>query len=160
MENQGLNHFFHGLFPICIFGYGSYWMYICCGEHWRRAIGPQNLILILFNLAFVAISLILFSRNMKKHYAVMAFLSFIPGAIVCFINRATRYPDFVRLIDSYNEGHINDAVVLGYQMIYSENFLKYDYIVSRSSTSAMIMAILQFLWFITLMHKLLSNAEK
>lgn len=160
MKNKGINYFFHGSTAISIFGYGCYWMYLCSGEHWRRSIGPQNLILILFFLTFVFISLVFFCRNHKRHYIAFAFLSLIPGIIVCFINRALRYQDFENLIETFSNSHPNDAVSIGYKSIYSELFLQYDYIVSRSSTSALIMGILQFIWIILLIQKIISNQSK
>lgn len=160
MKNKGINYFFHGAIAISIFGYGCYWVYLCSGEHWRRSIGPQNLILILFFLTFVFISLVFFCRNHKRHYITTALLSLIPGVIVCFINRAKRYQDFENLIEAFNNSHPNDSVSIGYKFIYSERFLQYDYIVSRSSTSALIMGILQFIWLILLMQKMLSSQSQ
>ena len=153
-EENGMNRFLHGLVGLSVFAYGCYWMYLCCHEHWRRSVGPQNLILLLFNLSLVFLSLFFFTKNKKTPYLMTAFISFIPGVIVCFINRATRYPDFVRLIEAYNLGSSDDAITLSYQQIYSEPFLQYDYIVSRSSDSSLILAILQFIWFILLLHKI------
>lgn len=160
MKNKGINYFFHGTIAICIFGYGCYWMYLCCGEHWRRSIGPQNLILILFFLSFVFISLVFFCRSHKRHYIAFALISLIPGIIVCFINRATRYQDFENLIETYNNSHRNDAICIGFKSIYSERFLQYDYIVTRSSASALVMGILQFIWMILLIQKMLFNRPR
>lgn len=155
MKNKGISYFFHGFVAFSIFIYGCYWMYLCCGEHWRRSIGAQNLIFILFFLLCVFISLLFFCRNHKRHYIAFGLISFIPGIIVCFINRATRYHDFENLIEAFNDSHQSDVVCIGYKFIYSERFLQYDYIVTRSSTSSLIMGILQFIWLILIIKKIL-----
>lgn len=86
----------------------------------------------------------------------MAFISFIPGTIVCFINRSKRYPDLKNLIDRYSTLHSDDPVYLGFSQIYSVYFLQYDYIVSRSSTSSLIIGILQSIWMILLIQRLIN----
>lgn len=92
---------------------------------------------------------------MIRFYYITAFISFIPAIIVCYINRASRYPDFNQLIATYQQTHESDSICIGYNNIYSENFLKYEYITSRSSTSSMNLFILELTWLVILIHKFL-----
>lgn len=84
-------------------------------------------------------------------YNVAALASLIPGLIVCFINRAARYPDFSQLIATFNSGHPTDPAYLGWRSIYTEDFLQYDYVISRSSTGSMIMFMMQFIWTVVVL---------
>ena len=126
-------------------------MYLSCGEHWRRAVGAQNLVLILFQIILVFIALTFLSRRMNKPYYIFALASLIPGLIVCFINRSARYPDFNQLITTFNLGNPTDPTVLAWQSIYTEQFLQYDYIISRSSTASMIMFTIQLIWLVVVL---------
>lgn len=143
--------FLNAIIGCFIFGYSIYWMYLSCGEHWRRAVGAQNLVLILFQIILVFIALTFLSRRMNKPYYIFALASLIPGLIVCFINRSARYPDFNQLITTFNLGNPTDPTVIAWQSIYTETFLQYDYIISRSSTASMIMFTIQLIWLVVVL---------
>lgn len=143
--------FCNGLLGSLIFAYSVYWLYICCCEHWRRAVGCQNLVLLLFQAILVFISLYFLTKRSNKPYHAASLLSLVPGLIVCFINRAARYPDFSQLIATFNSGHPTDPAYLGWASIYTEDFLQYDYIISRSSNASMIMCVLQFIWIVVVL---------
>lgn len=92
---------------------------------------------------------------MIKFYYVTAFISLIPAIIVCYVNRASRYPDYSQLITTYQNDHENDPISIGFINIYSENFLRYEYITCRTSTSSMNLFILESIWFVVIIHKFL-----
>lgn len=148
IQQEPRRMFFNSIVGCFIFAYSSYWMYLSCGEHWRRAIGAQNLVLLLFEIILTFIALTFLSRRMNKPYYAFALASLIPGMIVCFINRASRYPDFDQLITTFNAGNPTDPTVIAWTSIYTETFLQYDYIISRSSTASMIMFTLQVIWLV------------
>lgn len=92
---------------------------------------------------------------MMKFYYITAFVSFIPAIIVCYINRASRYPDFNQLIATYQQDHENDPICIGFNYIYSENFLQYEYITCRTSTSSANLFVLELTWLVILIHRFL-----
>jgi hypothetical protein len=140
--------FLNVLFGCAIFGYSVYWMYICASEHWLRAIGSQNLVLLLFHAVLVFSALFFLTKEKIKPYQILALFSLVPGLIVCFINRAARHIDMDNLIGTFNAGRPDDPVTQGFAAIYNEGFLRYDYIISRSSTSSIAMFALQFIWMV------------
>lgn len=127
--------------------FSIYWMYICCGEHWRRAIGCQNLILLLFSGIFSFLAIYFEISERRVLYFIFAFISFVPILVVCYLNRYAKYPDFEELISAFNSGHSTDPAVLGYSAIYSRSFQQYSYIIDRSSNSATILLLCLFIWF-------------
>ena len=155
MKHSPISKFFHFAVGWSIIIFSGYWMYLCCHEHWRRSVGSQNLIILLFVLFLSVLSLLFYSRKILKAYYASVILSFIPGIIVCYLNRAARYPDIVKMVETFNNGHLNDPTYIGYINIYSTDFLQYEYIVSRSSTSSTTLFILQVIWLILLVYNFL-----
>jgi hypothetical protein len=127
-------------------GFTVFWLYLCCAEHWRRTVGVQNLVLLIFHALISFTALMFLMKRAKTAYHVTVLVSLIPGLIVCFINRSARYPDFDQLIQNFSSANSDDPAVLGFKMIYTESFLVYDYIVTRSSTASGISLVLQILW--------------
>lgn len=143
---------------ICAFS--IYWMYICCGEHWRRAIGVQNMILLLFIALFSFLAVLFQFKDKKILYFITAALTLILSLIVCYLNRYAKYPDFVQLIDSFDSGHPNDPAAQSFKLIYSLAFQKYSYIVDRSSSSATFLLICFVVWFCFYIQDILKEAKK
>lgn len=155
MPHKPLNRFFNFTIGWIVSVFASYWMYLCCNSHWLQAIGPQNLIFLLLVALLSFIALIFYTRNKIKEYHITALISFIPGIVVCYINRASRYPDLNQLITTFQQDHVNDPICIGYHYIYSEDFLQYEYITCRSSTSSMNLFVLELIWFVIIIHKYL-----
>lgn len=145
---------------LSVLFFAAYWMYMCCGEHWIEAVGPQNLIILLFVIVLTLIALIFYSKKKTKLYYISVLLSLIPGIIVCYINRAARYPDIDQLIARYNEVHKTDPIFTGYNAIYAVDFLRYEYITSRSSTSSFILFLLQMIWIVLISYRYLIPKKK
>ena len=139
--------------------FSIYWMYICCGEHWLRAIGCQNLILLLFVALFSFMAVLLQFHNKKIPYFITSALSLILSLIVCYLNRYAKYPDFVQLIESFDSGHPNDPATQSFNLIYSLAFQKYSYIVDRSSSSATFLLICFVIWFCFYVRDILNEAK-
>jgi hypothetical protein len=129
--------------------YSLYWMFLCSYEHWWRAIGPGNVVLLVLHVAVAFLSLFFVTMSLKKFYVSVAFASTIPGVIVCFINRAARFPDFEGLIHTFNTRHMGEPVVDSWRLIYSESFFEYEYIISRSSAGSFTLFVLQIAWMVT-----------
>ncbi|OHT15281.1 hypothetical protein TRFO_42598 [Tritrichomonas foetus] len=154
-----IQRFFHITIGWCVLIYSIYWMYLCCGEHWRRAIGPQNLIILLFVVLLSFIALLFYTQNMLKAYYVTTLILLIPTIIVCYINRASRYPDIAKLITAFNNGNLDDPIYIGYRSVYSLDFLEYEYITSRSSSASFTLFLLQAIWFIILIYNMLFSKK-
>jgi hypothetical protein len=129
--------------------YSLYWLFLCSYEHWWRAIGPGNVILLVVHAVAVFVSLFFVTTSLKKLYPHVAFASTVPGVVVCFINRAARFPDFEQLIWTFNAGHLSDPVVQSWLLVYQESFFQYEYIISRSSTGSFTLFVLQIVWMVT-----------
>ena len=140
--------------------FSIYWMYICCEEHWRRAVGCQNLILLLFVALFSFLSVLFQFQDKKVLYIILSVLSLVASLIVCYLNRYAKYPDFVQLIDSFDAGHPNDPSTQAFQLIYSIQFQKYSYIVDRSSSSATFLLICFVIWFCFLIRDIIKQSKR
>jgi hypothetical protein len=91
-------------------GCGAYWLLLCSGEHWMKAISPLDLIFPVLHIVISFSSLFFITSFLKHIYVTNAVMSVIPGLIVCFVNRASRFPDCKELIETFNSGHEADPI--------------------------------------------------
>jgi hypothetical protein len=141
--------FFRFLFGSAAFAHSVYWLYLCTGEHWIRSIGSQNVVLLSLHVLLSFIALFFLTRGKEKVSTIALVLASIPGFVASFLNRAARFLDFSDLILAFNEGHPDDPAVVAYLFVYSEDFLQYEYIVSRSSTASLTLVVLLAVWMVT-----------
>lgn len=159
-ENKKRFIFLNSLVSLLVFGFSLYWLYLCCGEHWRRAIGNQNLVFLLFVALFSFISLSLITTGHSKAYLILSFITFVPGLIVCFINRSAKYPDFAQLIRAFARSNPSDPVVQAMALIYPEDYQQYDYIVNRACSSSITLFVMLVLWLLLLIRQIIIKSKK
>lgn len=159
-ENKKIFRFANAAVALAVFSYSIYWLYLCCSEHWLRSIGCQNLVLLLFVSLFSFISLFILTKGSTKSYIVTTFITFIPGLIVCFINRPSKYPDFSQLISAFSASNPSDPIVIAYRSIYIQTYQQYEYVVSRSCTSSMVLFVFQILWLLLIIRSLIIKSKK